>query len=303
MNWFFIALTSTLCFSMIGHIDKYLISKYLRSSGIGALMLFSSMFSIFILPVIFFFERNLFTLGPEKILFLIIVGILSFAAIFLYFKALTYTDTSTIIPFFQLIPIFGFILGFILLKETIPLDSILAGLVIILGVLIISTESGHKKFTFKKSVFFLMFGSSFLYALYEVLFKVIAIEENFLVSFFWQNVGLLISGVFLYFFVSSYRKDFHELIINNGYKIFSLNLLNEALNTAAVILIQYSSLLAPIVLVMLVNALQPSIVFIIGILITLLAPKIAQENLTKRVLLQKMIAILIIFCGAYFLYT
>src|SRR3989344_5566626 len=111
MPWFFIALAATLCFSTINHIDKYLLSRFLNYRGVGALMLFSSFFALLVLPVIFFIEKDIFSLSPQNAFFLIIVGILSFLAIFFYFKALTYADASTINPFFQLIPVFGFVLG------------------------------------------------------------------------------------------------------------------------------------------------------------------------------------------------
>lgn len=303
MNWFFIALIATFCFSTISHIDKYLISKYLRDGGIGGLMLFSSLFAIFLLPVIFIIEKDVFSISATSALFLIMVGILSFVAVFFYFKALTYTDASVIIPFFQLIPVFGFALGFILLKETIPLQSIVAGLIIMIGVIIISIDKKDKKSVgFQKKIVFLMIGSSFTYAFYEVLFKLVTIPENFWISFFWQNVGLFISGILLYFFVHSYRKDFHDLIRNNGKKIFTLNIVNEILNTAGVSLIQYASLLVPITLVLLVNSLQPAIVFVSGILLTLFLPKIARENITSATLIQKGIAIVVIFAGTYLLY-
>ncbi|MEK7622009.1 MAG: DMT family transporter [Patescibacteria group bacterium] len=303
MNWFFIALLSTLCFSTISHIDKYLISRYLRHSGVGALMLFSALFGAVVLPVIFLINKNVFSLSLSSALWLVTVGILSFLAIFFYFKALTYADASTAIPFFQLIPVFGFGLGFIFLRETIPWQSIIAGLVIIIGVLILSFEKkSGQPIIFKRQMVWLMAGSSFTYALYEIIFKIIAIQETFWASLFWQNVGLLLAGLFLYFFITSYRQDFHNLLRDNWSRVIGLNLINEVLNTVAVSLIQYASLLAPIVLVLMVNSLQPVLVFLIGILLTLFLPKISKENLTKQTLLQKSIAITIVLVGSYFLY-
>ncbi len=303
MNWFFIALLSTICFSTITHIDKYIINHYLSERGIGSLVLFSAFFPIFILPIISIFEKRIWILPFENIVFLILVGILSFIAVFFYFKALVYVDASTVVPFFQLIPIFGFILGFLFLKETIPLKSIIGGLIIITGVITLSFEKKYNgPITFKKKIFLLMIGSSFVYALYETLFKVITIKETFWVSLFWQNIGLLISGIFIYFFVATYRNDFHKLLKSNRFNFFSLNLINEVLNTAAVGLLQYASLLVPLVLVLLVNSLQPVFVFLIGVVLTIFLPKITAEDITSRMLTQKSIAILIVLTGTCVLY-
>lgn len=303
MNWFFIALLATFCFSTITHIDKYLLSRYLNNSGVGALMLFSALFGIIVLPFIWLIEKKVFMIHPVNALFLVGVGILSFLAIFFYFKALTYAEASVISPFFQLVPIFGFILGFIFLGELIPIKSIIAGLVIIMGISILSFEKKDTKpITLNKKIVLLMMGSSFVYALYEVLFKLIAIKETFWVSLFWQNVGLFVTGLFLYILVPLYRQDFHYLIKNNGSGIISLNFVNESLNTIAVGLVQYASLLAPIALVLLVNSTQPLIVFLMGILLTVFMPKISKENITRGAILQKSIAIFIVLVGSYFLY-
>lgn len=303
MDWFFIAFLSTLCFSIISHIDKYILSRYLKGSGVGALMLFSALFAILILPFIYLLEERVLSISINDSLFLIGVGILSFIAVFFYFKALSYTEASVAVPFFQLIPIFGFILGFILLGEVVSVKSILAGLIIISGILLLSfSKKEEGEILFKGKVVVLMLGSSFTYALYEVLFKLVTIKETFWISLFWQNIGLLITGLFLYIFIKSYRQDFHKLISNNGLGILSLNLLNETLNTLAVGLIQYASLLVPIVLVFLVNSLQPAIVFILGILLTLFLPKISKEDIKRSTLIQKTIAILIVTFGTYLLY-
>ena len=153
MSWFFIALLATLCFSGVNHIDKYLISRYLQSRGVGALMLFSSLFAVLVLPVIFLIDGNIFSISLSHIFWLIGVGGLSFLAVFLYFKALTYAEASVAVPFFQLIPVFGFGLAFVLLKEVIPLHSIIAGLIIIAGVLILSFEKKvGQSIVFKKKV-------------------------------------------------------------------------------------------------------------------------------------------------------
>lgn len=294
---------STLSFSSINHIDKYLISRYLKAGSVGALMLFSGLFAVFVLPIIFFVNKSVFSIDLTKALFLIGVGVLSFLAIFFYFKALQQAEASVVVPFFQLTPVFGFILGFLFLGETISQKSIIAGLIIIAGVFILSfNKENMGQIVFKKQLALLMICSSFAYALYESLFKVLAIKETFWISLFWQNIGLFISALFLYFVITSYRKDFHSLLKNNGKKILGLNLINEILNTLAVGLVQYASLLAPIVLVLLVGSLQPVFVFIMGILLTLLIPKIAQEDITKKALIKKSAAIAIVLIGTYLLY-
>lgn len=58
-------------------------------------------------------------------------------------------------------------------------------------------------------------------------------------------------------------------------------------------------MLIPITMVWFVNGLQPVYVFLYGILLTLIFPRISKEDLSKKVLFQKLAAILVMFVGAY----
>jgi len=58
MNWFLIALIAPIVWSIVNHIDKYMLSKYLKERGLGALLIFSALSSVIILPfVLYFFMR------------------------------------------------------------------------------------------------------------------------------------------------------------------------------------------------------------------------------------------------------
>jgi hypothetical protein len=60
-------------------------------------------------------------------------------------------------------------------------------------------------------------------------------------------------------------------------------------------------LLAPIAIVSVVSSTQPLFLFIFGALITIFLPAIAQEDVSKPVITQKVIAALVIFLGGYLL--
>ena len=145
--------------------------------------------------------------------------------------------------------------------------------------------------------------SSILYALYEALFKYVALENNFWISNFWQFIGLLLFGITLLVFSKKYREQLLSMLRNNGKKIIGLNIINELLYMAGNIILLFAYLLAPLALVGLVNVYQPIFVFIIGILLTIFLPKIAIEKIEKRYLTQKILAISIIFIGSILLYV
>jgi drug/metabolite transporter (DMT)-like permease len=297
MNWFLIALVGPILYAATNHIDKYLLEKYFKGGEAGALILFSALFSIFALPIIYFIEPSVFTLGLKTILILTLNGTINIICLILYFKALRDEEASTVVPFYQTIPIFGFILAYIILGETLNLNQVLACLLIIIGTIILSLNFKDGKFSIKKRVAAFMMVASALYAITGVIFKMVAIEEGFWVSIFWGFVGSIIFGILLFIFNASYRKDFLWVIKSNSLPVISLNSFNEIIFIIADGTFSYASLFAPIALVMTVNAMQPVFVLIIGIILTIFFPKIFNESLIKRELIKKISAIGIIIAG------
>ena len=143
--------------------------------------------------------------------------------------------------------------------------------------------------------------SSILYAIGGVIFKIIAVEEGFWRSIFWEFIGSAVLGMALFIFIKSYRKDFLWVLKNNSLSVIFLNSFNEIIFITADIIVAYALLLAPVALIMTINAMQPLFVLIIGVILTLFFPKIFKESLVKRDLFQKILAIGIIISGAIIL--
>lgn len=203
-------------------------------------------------------------------------------------------------PLFQLIPVFSYVLAYLVLGETLVIYQILGGVFIVGGAIGISLDlSDGKKIKFKKEVFWLMMLSSVIFALNFLFFKYFAIQSNFWFTSFWEYVGFAIFAVLIMLFVKSYRAQFVDVLRNNKVTVLGLNGANEIINIIAKISFNFASLLTPVTLVWVVNGLQPFFVFVYGVLLTLFFPKISQENISKKVLSQKLLAIIVMFIGAY----
>ncbi len=300
MNWFFIALISPALWAMSNHIDKYVISKFFKNVGTGAYIIFSVFIGLIVLLVIPIFEHNLFSIKLPDAILIIFSGVIYISTYIPYAYALKEAETSVVIPLFQFIPIFGYILGYLFLNERLSSHQIFAGLLIICGAIGISLEITGKKFKVKLKVLLLMLTASFLGALTSFIFKFVAIKESFWVTSFWEYVGFTLATLSM-LLIPSYRKQFFRVIKKYKYIVISLDLLNETLNISARLIFSFASLLAPLALVWLVNGFQPLFVFLYGIILTVFFPKIAKESLTKRHLAQKVISIAIMFVGVYFL--
>lgn len=302
MHWFLIALINPVVHAFVNHFDKFLLSKYMKGGTVGALILFSALFAVFALPIVYVIQPNVIgSLSLNQILILMVNGIFLTLAIICYLYAMDLDEASYVAPFFQLIPVFGFIVGYFVLGEVLAGNQFLGGGLIVLGSLFLSLEIQNGGLRFKRKLVFLMLLSSFFYAINAVIFKSIAVEAGFLTSVFWDMAGKFVFGVGLFLFVKSYREQFIYLIKESGKAIVGLNVINEILSLVGEFALILAVLFAPVALVQSVGGLQPMFVLIFGIVITIFFPSFGKESFEKKYLAQKFIGILIITAGVYFL--
>lgn len=303
MSWFFIALLAPLLWSFTNHIDKLLLQKYFGDNGVGTLMIFSSIVGIVMLPVFFIVNPDIFNISFKNALILLLGGVIAASVLWLYFEALKDEEASIVVVFYQLIPVFAYLFGYIILGEVLTQLELIAMAVIILGTLVVSVEiDTENNFRLRRKTIYLMTLAAALSAFESVIFKFVAVQEDLWVSLFWDNAGLGVVGIILFLFVAHYRKDFLKTLQTKSFPILSLNGLNEGLYVGGNVLFAYTFLLAPVALVLLVNAYQPLFVFVIGVILTLFFPKLGAESLTIRNISQKMVAIAIVGIGTYLLF-
>lgn len=302
MSWFLIALIPPAIWSATNHFDKYLVSKYFKGGGVGALMMFSSIIGIFILGVIAIVHPEVLNYPIAKGIFIILNGFVYLLATLPYLYALKKDEASIAVPMFQLIPVFSYFLAWLILGETLNVSQILGGILIILGAIVISLElSEVRKISIKKEVLLLMTLSSFVYALNFSFFKFFAISAEFWTTSFWEYTGFAIFAFLLFVFIKKYRDEFLSTLKANKVAVLTLNGVNEILNIIAKLSFNFASLLAPITLVWIVNGFQSFFVFFYGVILTLFFPHISQENITRKHLAHKLLAIIIIFVGTFFI--
>ena len=85
----------------------------------------------------------------------------------------------------------------------------------------------------------------------------------------------------------------------NKLKVIGINGINEIFNIIAKIAFNYATILTPVTMIWIINGIQPVFVFIFGIILTLLFPKISKEDVSKKTLIQRIIAITVITIGVY----
>jgi len=303
MTWFFIALTASFLWSLVNIFDQYLVAKYSTGEhGSGGLVLFSSLIGILVALIISLTTNGICQISISDKLLLILTGGISIAWIILYLFTLEIEDVSAVVPWFLTVPIFGYVLGYLFLGETLSTKQLIGSIIVLIGVFLISIDfSGHKKkFKWKPAIYMII--ACFLVAICGVIFKYVTIGNNYWVSSFWEYTGLGFFGILIYLLVPKFRKEFMYMNKQGGIRIFSLNSLSEALTIVGNLLTNYAILIAPVTLVYLVGSFQPAIVLFMTLISTKYFPHIAKENLTPSVLLPKIIAIINMIIGSVFLF-
>jgi drug/metabolite transporter (DMT)-like permease len=299
MSWFFIALWAPLLLAGANHNDKFLLSRYLKHKNIGAIVIFSSLFSGVAIAIVLLIQPEVYEVSLVQGSALVATGMLSVCAAVCYLYALDIDEASFVTPFYQTVPIFAYFLGYSILGETITPAQGLGASVIIVGALALSLEVGRRQIRFKRNVVALMLAASFLSAINGVIFKLIAVDQGFWVSLFWGFVGQVMAGLTFLISVPSYRRDFLDLFNQRKVAVVGLIALSRTLVSVSEAVTLYATLLAPVALVLVVNSFQPLFVFMLGIVLTLLLPRVVKESLDRRKMLQKGVGIGLMLMGGY----
>jgi len=303
MTWFFIALGAPFLWALVNISDQYLVERYSTGKrGSGGLVLFSSLIGVFVAIAIWIFVSSVFSIPMLDKILLIATGGISIAWIILYLFTLEIEDVSAVVPWFLTIPIFGYILGYIVLGEVLTTQQFIGSLVVLLGVLLISIDFSGQKRKFKWRSVLYMIVACLLISISGIIFKYVTIGNNFWVSSFWEYTGLGGFGILIYVFVPRYRNEFMLMNRSGGVKIFFLNTSSEIFTIIGNLLTNFAILLAPVAMVYLVSSFQPAIVLLLTLFATKFFPNIVKENLTGRILWPKIIAIIIMVLGSVILF-
>ena len=300
MNWLLIALLAPILWSVSNFIDKFLVSKYFKS-GTGTLFVYSCLIGLPVSLLILIFKPSVLNIGLSTAFLILLNGAFYISFLFPYFRALSKADTSTVIPIFQVIPVFSYFLALFVLGEILTSTQIFASLAILLGAVGMSMNFEGKNMRFRAEVVLLMLLASLIISFSTLMFKFFAIDLDFWTVSFWQYIGFFLLGIFILIFVKNYRNDFLSSFRKHGKTIISLNILNESINITGVVVFTFATLLAPLSLVWVITGLQPIFVFLLGSIFTIFAPHLIKEELGRRAIIQKVVFITLMIIGAYFL--
>lgn len=296
MNWIIIAIGAYFLNAVAIAIDKFLLTKKISNPAVYAFFISAlSLVALVLIPFGFSWPTT-----PEIIIAVITGAVFCFALLFM-FKAIRLNEASRVTPFMGgLQPIFIFVLAWLFLGETLGTGALIGFIIIILGTIVISIEnrSGQNK----KIGYLFALISTLLFAVSYTLNKYVYLNDGFITGFILTRVGAFLGALVILLKPQNYRDVVHEL--KNGQTDKSSWFLGGQIAGAlSFIIINYVISVSDSVA--LVNALQGTqYIFLIFImmLLTRFFPGAAKEKFTKKIILQKFSATILIILGLFLIF-
>jgi len=141
-----------------------------------------------------------------------------------------------------------------------------------------------------------MLTCGFIMSLSTLIFKAFAVKDEFWATTFWMFAGEALYGV-IFLSIPHYRTQFTDLLRSNGKALLAINASNELINLGGGLANRYALIFAPLAIVQAIGSTTTLFVFVFGVLLTLLFPKVSRENLSAREFAQKGIAAVLVAIG------
>ncbi len=306
MSWLVFAFSGPILWAISVHLDKYLVERFFKQSDVAVLLVFTAFAGLLLLPFIWLFGPSVSSPGAGSIALIMLSGILYMGAMLLYLQALQSEEASVVAPFFQASPLFGYVLAYLVLGETLSARQMAGGAMIVVGALIVSIRfapslafpagGGGEGRGFKARLAVLMLACGFALAVSGLIFKVFAIEVEFWTTTFWMFVGEAIFGGAL-LMIASYRSQFIALLRANTTALLTINGSNELINLGGGLGNRYALMFAPLSIVQAIGSTTTLFVFAFGVVLSIFFPRLARETLSARELAQKGIAAAFVAVG------
>ncbi|HVV66008.1 MAG TPA: DMT family transporter [Rhizomicrobium sp.] len=294
MSWILLAFCGPVLWAASTHIDKYLVEKYFKDSGVGALLIFTAFIGVLGMPLIAAFT-DIFSIGVAGVLVTSLSGLLYLAAIYFYLRALQREEASVIAPLFQTSTLFTYVIAYFVLHETLTGARIAGGLLVMTSAAVASLEPGGAR-RFKLGIVALILACTAVLAVSSVIFKLFALDNAYWPVTFWSFAGQALFGIVL-LAIPKVRRQFLGMFRRHPGAVLSINAANELINLGGGLAARYASLLGPVSLVQAIGGTTSFFVFVIGIVLSLFFPRLGRENLSRANLVQKGAAVALIVAG------
>lgn len=310
MSWLLIAIIAYFILALVNLADKFVLEKVIPGPKTYTFLV-GATGAVVIVAAPWFLNWP----GWALLFFNFLVGSFFAGGLFFLYRGLKGAEATRIFTLVGgLVPVFTVLFSVAIFKEVFSTNQWLALFFLILGTIIISNISEHHNIWFNIRKFLHIFDehkfpaivSSLISALFFALFwvgtKEVYNTQEFISGFIWVRLGTFITVLFLLILPSSRQEIFSEIRNsnenkNNKFVYFGV----QGAGALGSILQNYAVSLGSVALVTSLQGMQYALLLILGTLFSLFLPKIFKEDYDFSRLWKKILAVLFIALGLFFM--
>jgi len=314
MSWFLLTIISYLILAIVNLGDKFVVDKLIKSSKSYAFIVGALSAVVFVIAPWFLSWPGLFLLIIN-----IIAGALFVFALWTMYESLKLGEASRVVVVIgSIVPVFTIGFSIIFFKETFTLNQWIGILFLLFGMLTMSFIVGRRKkwsICFRRtfSVFyggyskkwiFLALVSAFLYSAFFIVTKHAYGKQDFLSAFIWIRGGSLLVVVLFLIDRNSRREILKSFKTKKRATSISRKwfvLINQFLGSLAFLVQNYAVYLGPVAIINALQGVQYALLLLLGIFFSIFFPKVLREDVSRSVLIKKILAIILVGVGLYFI--
>ncbi|HNX10774.1 MAG TPA: DMT family transporter [bacterium] len=301
MSWIWITVSSYFLLAISNLGDKFLIDKVLSSSKVYAFLI-SVLSAIALVLAPWLLEWC----GWYWLAVNLLVGAILPWALYFLFESLKRGDASRVtILIGGTIPLFTVLFSLLFLGDSFNFGEWLGMGLLLAGTFFLALVPASQKKSQAKGLFLFVLIAALLYAIFFIGTKYSYDHQSFWSAFIWSRLGAV--GMALFFLVP--QKSRQEIIGgltqkgDHPHKKRTQILIygNQIIGASGSVLQNYAISLGPVALINALQGTQYAFLLIMGFLITIWRPKLLKENIGTKAIVLKVIAIVLISIGLYFI--
>lgn len=301
MSWLIILAIAVISDALRIFIDNYVSDVYFKEKGAVSQKIVSGIVTPILGIIILIFTGFNFTeIPPVALALLLMSGVLSSVAGIPYYKALEIDDSTNIGIFFQFSPILYLIIGWIIGDEQFSIIQLLACFIILAAPLlvVITAKKRSRKVRIKAALL------AFISIIFYVASGETFIQGNVDGINIFSEIGLVLTtkGLTDLLIIGSRRKLRHRLakVVKSSRRkvLFPINI-SIIMRVIQEFSYRIGLIIAPSVAIASAasDAVEPAVIFFMGLLLTILWPKFGREKLQKKTVFVHFIATVLVAIG------
>lgn len=295
MHWILLTMVTRLSWSLTNIGEKYMVDKRFKNPFVYAFLGFiAGLLGLVVVPFIEFKMVEF-----DILLWIILASFSFFVGVMFYIKAVQMEEVSRINLLWSFIPVFSLIGSAYILGETLTGLQFSAFIFLVLGGFIASLHAKSSgRFRFSRATILMIIGCASI-SIYDIVIRYLTNERgiSFGLIFVYTSIIFVLLG-FLLFISREFRRDFVEESKHFlQWKVLLLILGINMLSKIGLLFDMWALSLAPAPLVNSTEGVQAIFVFLITIFLTLSFPHIITEEIDKRNIILKVIAICFVVVG------